>query len=110
MDFLSIFITEQSVIAVAEHRRRGCPVRQPSPKKSPFVQNANCGFLPDLRHNGEFYLSFLYVINSIGRVALSKYRLLLGKSLDLSTAVDGGEECLGIKFDESLGCCHEWHD
>jgi hypothetical protein len=61
MDFLSIFITEQSVIAVAEHKRRGCPVRQPSPKKSPLVQNAYCGFLPDLRHNGEFYLSFLYL-------------------------------------------------
>src|SRR5437879_2265083 len=35
MDFLSICITEQSVTAVAEHRRRGCPVRQPSPKKWP---------------------------------------------------------------------------
>src|ERR1700691_3511815 len=75
-----------------------------------IVQNAYCGFLPDLRHNGESYLSFLYVINSIGRVALSKYRLLLKTSFDLSTAVDGGEECLSIKFDESLGCCHEWHD
>src|SRR5580658_6620892 len=86
MDFLSIFITEQSVIAVAEHRRRGWPVRQPSPKKSPLFQNADCGFLPDLRHNGESYLSFLDIKNSIGRVALSKNGLLLEKRLDLSTA------------------------
>src|SRR6202011_4107847 len=35
MDFLSIRITEQSVNAVAEHMRSGCPVRQPSPKKAP---------------------------------------------------------------------------
>jgi len=31
-----------------------------------LFQNADCGFLPDLRHNGEFYLSFLYIKNSIG--------------------------------------------
>src|ERR1700681_2832589 len=35
MDFLSIRIIEQSVIAVAENKRRVCPARQPSPKKSP---------------------------------------------------------------------------
>jgi hypothetical protein len=40
----------------------------------------------DLRHNGEFYLPCLYVKDPIGRVALSKYRLLLGKSFDLSAA------------------------
>jgi hypothetical protein len=75
-----------------------------------LVQNAECGFLPDLRHNGEFHLSFFYIKNSIGRVPLSKDRPLFGKSFDLSTAVDGRKECLGIEFDESLGRCHEWHD
>ena len=45
-----------------------------------LVQNAYGGFLPGLRHNGEFYLSFLYIKNSIGRVALSKDRLLFGKA------------------------------
>ena len=35
IDFFSIRITVQSVIAIAEHERRTCPVRQPSPKKSP---------------------------------------------------------------------------
>jgi hypothetical protein len=86
MDFLSIRITEQSVIAVAKHRRRDCPVRQPSPKKSP-----------------SFYLSFLYIKNSIGRVALSKNRLLFVKSYDLPTTVNGRKECLGIEFAEFLG-------
>src|SRR5271169_3590696 len=75
-----------------------------------LVQNAYCGFLPDLRHNGESYLPFLYIKNSIGRVALSKDRLPFGKSFDLSTAVDGRKECLGIEFDEFLGRCHECHN
>jgi hypothetical protein len=35
MDFFAMRMTEQSVIAVAELIRSGCPVRQPSPKKSP---------------------------------------------------------------------------
>ena len=106
MDVLSIRITEQSVIAVAEDRRSGCPVRQPSPKKSPLIQNPDCGFLPALRHNGESYLSFLYIKNSIRWVALNEDRLLLGKSRDLSTAVDGRKECLGIEFAE---CCGRYH-
>src|SRR5439155_3764509 len=75
-----------------------------------LVQNAYCGFLPALRHNGEFYLSFLYIKNSIGRVALNKDRLLFGKRCDLPTAVDGRKEGLGIEFAEFLGRydgCHE---
>jgi hypothetical protein len=79
------------------------PCRATFSEKIAPVQNAYCGFLPDLRHNGEFYLSFLYIKNSIGRVALSKDRLPFGKGLDLSTAVDGRKECLSIEFDEFLG-------
>jgi hypothetical protein len=30
-------------------------------EKIALVQNAYCGFLPDLRHNGEFNLSFLNI-------------------------------------------------
>jgi hypothetical protein len=58
-----------------------------------------------------FYLSFLYVKNSIGRVALNKDRLLFGKRCDLPTAVDGRKECLGIEFAAFLGRnygCHDW--
>jgi hypothetical protein len=76
-----------------------------------LVQNAYCGFLPELRHNGEFYLSFLYIENSIGRIALSKDRLLFGKSLDLPAgAVDCRKECFGIELAEFLGRCRGWHD
>ena len=111
MDFFSILITEQSVIAVAEHRRRGCPVRQPSPKKSPSFRMPMVASFPLVRHNGESYLSFLYIKNSIGRVALRKDRLFFAKSCDLPTAVDGRKECLGIEFAEFLGRyygCHDW--
>jgi hypothetical protein len=50
------------------------------PEESALVQNAYRGFLPDLRHDCEFYFSFLYIKNSIRRVALSKDRLLFGKA------------------------------
>ena len=56
------------------------PCKATFAEKITLVQNAYCGFLPDLRYNAEFYLSFLYVKDSIGRVALSKDRLLLGKA------------------------------
>jgi hypothetical protein len=68
-----------------------------------LVQNCHCGFLPALRHNGEFYLSFLYIKNSIGGVALSKDRLLFAKSYDLPPAVDERKECLGIEL-SSFSC------
>jgi len=70
MDFLSIRTTEQSVIAVAAHKRSGCPVRQPSPN----------------------------IKNSIGRVALNKDGLLFAKGCDFPTAVDCRKEGLGIEF------------
>src|SRR5450755_4258643 len=89
MDFLSIFITEQSVIAVAEHRRRGCPVRQPLPKKSPLFRMPIVASFPICDTTVSFTFPSLYIENSVGRVALSKYRLLFWKSFDLSTAVDG---------------------
>jgi hypothetical protein len=56
------------------------PCQATLPEEIALLQNADCGFLPDLRHNGEFYLSLLYIKNSIRRVALSKYRLLLGNA------------------------------
>jgi len=65
------------------------PCKATFAEESALVQNAYCGFLSDLRNHGEFYLSFLYVKNSIGRVALSKDRLPFSKSFDLSAAVDG---------------------
>src|SRR5579864_5034334 len=80
------------------------------PSKAPFseeitlVQNADCRFLSRLRHNRELYLSFQYVENSIGRVALSEDRLFFRERRDLPTTVNCREKCLGIKFLENLGC------
>src|SRR5271168_1607707 len=88
----------------------GCGEQAESlPRKAPFsekialVQNAYRGFLPDLRYNSEFHLSFLYIKNSIRRVALCKDHLLIGKSSDLPAAVNGRKECLRIEFTGCLG-------
>jgi hypothetical protein len=54
MDFLSIRITEQSAIAVAEHMRRGCPARQPSPKKWPSFRIPIGAFLPAAKKRRKF--------------------------------------------------------
>jgi len=86
------------------------PCKATLPKEIATVQNADCGFLADLRHNGEFYLSFLYIENSIRRVALSKDRLLFCESFDLPATVDGRKESLGIELDEFFGRCNECHN
>ena len=65
---------------------------------------------PVLRHTREFHLPFLDIENGIGRIALSKDRLLSGKGFDLSTAVNGREECLGIEFPALLDCRQGCHD
>src|SRR4030095_8509107 len=57
-----------------------------------LVQNADSGFLPTLRHDGESYFPFLNIKNSIGRVALDKDRLLLWENHDPPSAVDGRKE------------------
>src|SRR4029077_11882722 len=79
-------------------------------EESALVQDAYCGFLSDLRDNCEYYLSSLYVKNSIGRVALSKDRLPFSKIFDLPAAVNGRKECIGIELAEFLGRngCHDW--
>jgi hypothetical protein len=112
MDFLSIRITEQSVIAVTENKRRVCPARQPSPKKSPWFRMPIVASFPLCDTNGESYpltVPCLYVKNGIGQVTLNKDRLLLTKSCDFSPAIDGRKKCLGIEFAEFLsrhhGCC-----
>src|ERR1700730_12080770 len=86
------------------------PCKATFSEESALVQNAYCGFLPDLRDNCEYYLSFLYVKNSIGRVALSKDRLPFSKCFDLSAVVDGRKECLGIELAKFLGRYHRIHD
>src|ERR1039457_4832377 len=67
MDFLSILITTQSVIAVAEHRRRGCPVRQPSPKKSPSFRMPMVASLPIFETTVSFTFPFCITAVQISR-------------------------------------------
>jgi hypothetical protein len=66
--------------------------------------------LPISETTVSFTFPSLYIKNSIGRVVLSKDRLLFGKGFDLPTTVDGRKECLGVKLDEFLGCCNECHN
>src|ERR1700722_3518324 len=93
MDFFWIFITEQSVS-----------------EEIALFQNADCGFLADLRYDSEPYLSLSYIENSIRRIPLSKDGLPSRKIFDLSSAVDGRKKCLGIEFGEFLRCRHECHN
>jgi hypothetical protein len=79
-------------------------------KEIVLVQNTYCGFLSDFDTTASFYLSLLYIKNRVGRIALGIDRLLLGKSFDLSTAVDGGKERLGIEFADFLGSYHGCHE
>ena len=55
------------------------------------------------RDDGESYLTFLNIKDSIGRIALNENRLLIGNVCDLAPTVDGRKECLGIEFATFLG-------
>ena len=64
---------------------RGCgaqaerlPRKATLPEEIALVQNADGRFLPALRQDSEFYLSFPYIKDSIGGVALSEDGLLFG--------------------------------
>jgi hypothetical protein len=80
IDFFSIFITEQSVIALAEHRRRGRPVRQPLRKNRPCSECLLWLPSPTCDTTVSFTLPSFYLKDSVGRVALSKDRLSKGNN------------------------------
>src|SRR5216683_4737800 len=81
MDFLSISITEQSVIAVAEHRRRRCPVRQPSPKKAPSFRMPMVASFPTF----ETTVSFTFPSFDLQHAQLFASSSQSGQSLGLSS-------------------------
>ena len=75
---------------------RGCgtqtkklPCKATFSEEISLVQNADCGFLPGLRHNGQPHLALLYIKNSIGRIALNEDGPFLRECGDLPAAVDG---------------------
>src|ERR1700687_2946138 len=111
MDFLSIFTHGAIGHCGCGAQAERLPCKATFSEEIALVQNTDCGFLPDLRHNGESYLSFLDVKNSIGRVALNKNLLVLANGGDCPAAVYGRKECLGIEFAAFLGGyygCHDW--
>jgi hypothetical protein len=89
----------------------GLPRKATFSKEIARSQNLYCGFFPARGYHSEFYPPFLNVKNSIGRVALSKNRLLFGERCDASAVVDGRKKCLGIEFAAFLGSrcgCRDW--
>src|SRR5260370_41711036 len=100
MDFLSICITEQSAIAVAEHRRNGCPARQPSPKKSPSFRMPIVASFP--LFDTTVSLTFLSVYKKQYRMSRLEQRSFVSceqlRPSDLPAAFDGRKECLGVEF------------
>src|ERR1700730_3412995 len=80
IDFLSIRITEQSVIAVAEHSRRGCPVRQPSPKKSPLFRMPIVASFPIFDTTVRFTFPFFILKTASPESPCAKIVRFLGKS------------------------------
>src|ERR1700728_249276 len=75
---------------------RGCgaqadrlPRKATLPEEIALVQDADGRFLSALGQDSEFYLSFPYIKNRIGGVALSEDALLFGSGCDRSSAADG---------------------
>jgi hypothetical protein len=67
MDFLSIRIVAQSVIALAGTHPEGLSCEATYSEKVALVQNSYCGFLPARRQYGELYLPFMDMEDGIGR-------------------------------------------
>ena len=97
MVFLPIRKMVESVIAVAEPMRSGCPARQPSPKEVPLTQNSDCCFLACLRDHGEFYPAGLDIKHRIGGIPLSEDSLFPLEKQRFPVLSDGREKCLGIE-------------
>jgi hypothetical protein len=82
-------------LAVA--RRSGWPIRQPSPKNSPGSQDGNHRLLGLLGGDDDFYLALVDVEHRVGRTGLPEDDRFPGVVGDGATAIDGGEEGLGIE-------------
>jgi hypothetical protein len=85
--FRSICRISQSVIAVADPMRNGCPARAFSP-----VQYTQGCFLAIFGYNRESDLAFLDIEDCVSRISLREDCLLLGIGGDFATFADGGEE------------------
>jgi hypothetical protein len=84
-------MTSDSVIAVAVAKRRGCPIKHPSPQNSVGTQERDNGFLALLGDNGDFDLAILDIGNCIRRVALREEPLILSIFVNGSATVFCGQ-------------------
>jgi hypothetical protein len=97
MVVLSTRVTMESSKALAVEMRRGRPVREPSPMKSPALERDDC-FLTLGRHDRDFDPAFSNVEDGIGGVTLVEYDLTLPVPGDGDAAIRFGEKCLRIEF------------
>jgi len=80
------------------------------PEELTVAQDAYCGFLSALRHDGKPDLSFLDAENRPGNVALHKDCLPFVKNHDIPASIDGWENFPGIERAGFSGCRCGRHD
>jgi hypothetical protein len=93
----SIRMIVQSVTATADARRSGCPIRHPSPKKSPAPRMATTASLP-CRRDQDLDLALLDVEHRIGGRALLKNDPIRLEGGNASTAIKRGEKHVWVEF------------
>src|ERR1022692_2326538 len=97
-------MSSQSVIAIADPMRRGCPARPPSPQKSPGFSMGYRSFLAFFRDDGESHLALLDVEDCVSRVPLREDCLFPGNQHNFPTPTDGGKEPLRVEIAFLLNC------
>ena len=90
-------MTSLSTIALAVARRKGWPIRQPSPKNSPGTEDGDHGFLALLGLDHDLDPAFLDVEDRVRRAALREDDGILGVLGDRATVIHGGEKHLRIE-------------
>ena len=81
-----------SVNADDGRQAKGCAVRQPSPKKSPFPMQGDDRFLPLLGYDNDLDLALLDVENGVGGVALREDILIFSIGRYRPSAIHGAQE------------------
>ena len=105
------------VIALTVAKRRGWPVRQPSPKKIPISMNRNDGLFSSLRYDCDLDLAVLHIKDGIRRISLKEHSLILAIFRYRPSTVHAGEKDFkveGVLFfgfhDDGISAIHLDHE
>ena len=83
-----------SVTATAVAKRRGWPVRQPSPRKSPFPVEGNDGLFPLLGYDIDLHLALLDIEDGIRPLSLGEDFPVLAIARYGPSPIHGAEESI----------------